>query len=243
MIRRIKEEERRQLQRLINPQATNDAIAAYYAINHPYAQVSIYAAFANSEIPTGFMCLARTGMDLFRPLLVPFVGSQATFSDLLNHIIKIDFPFLFHLPAHQLDWMSGLQAEVLRSTQTYRLESGMFRPVLNVLVVENESPGGLPRFEILRDGRVMAAAGINWQGEHYADIYLDVPASGGTLAHKISVVSAVCKYLLSVRRFPLFRLEPEETILKHALQELGFSETGDRSLLGQAIRPASAKVQ
>ena len=56
---------------LLDDRSTADALAAYYALYHPAdrTELFVYPADSSAGLPRGFLVRARTGMDLFRPLV------------------------------------------------------------------------------------------------------------------------------------------------------------------------------
>ena len=60
------------LRRAIRPllsERAEDAVADYYAFYHPDDKTNLVVYPENAERPTGYLAFARTGMDLFRPLV------------------------------------------------------------------------------------------------------------------------------------------------------------------------------
>ncbi|MCJ7514103.1 MAG: hypothetical protein MUO23_14210 [Anaerolineales bacterium] len=235
-VRRLSPEDRNQLAGLLDPRSVADALPAYYALTHPADRVSLYAYYHTPLVPSGFIVLARTGFDLFRPLAVPFVATASGLSSLLAAAIEPARPVILTLPVEQREWVHTVadlgSAVVL---DLLRVDARSYSPVLNVLVVEATAPGGMPRYEIRSGGVTHAAAGLNWIGELYAEVYLEVSPEAAGRPYGKSVLSAITGRLLAEGKVALLRLE-EPNLAGHVdAYEIGFRRTGERSLVGQAV--------
>ena len=158
-VKLIDAQERDQLAPLLNRQSANDALAAYLALIHPKEKVKLYVSFDGGGKPNGFLAIAQTGMDLFRPLAVPFVASSKNLHDLFDNALIPGQPVLLNLPLEQRDWLDEkLVLTETKITELLRLDPAGFKPIVNVLVVKVDMPNGLPRFEIrTRSGSAAAA--------------------------------------------------------------------------------------
>ncbi|MFP3853661.1 MAG: hypothetical protein ACLFWD_05125 [Anaerolineales bacterium] len=231
-VRTIPLSDRQQLAAILDRRSAADALAGYYALEHPEERVRLYGYASSQGDPLGFLAVARTGLDLFRPLLVPFVGRKEILNRLLRDAIRPGQPFLLHLPFEQIHWIDGeVQVDSRRDSELLRLEPSAFEPILNVLVVEAKSPGGEIRYEIRTAQGINAAAGVNWMGERFAEIYLDAeePARGRKLTQ--SVLSALVARLLGERRIPLYRVKTHRIAVKTEAFHVGFRPTGVKTSL------------
>ena len=102
-VRLIDANEREQLAPLLNKQSASDALAAYCALLHPMEKVKLYVSYDGGARPNSFLAMAQTGMDLFRPLAVPFVASPKNLRDLLDAALSPGQPVLLSLPLEQRD--------------------------------------------------------------------------------------------------------------------------------------------
>jgi hypothetical protein len=233
----IKAEEREQLAPLLNIKSAGDAAAAYYALSHPAERVQIYVSYSASGSPIGFLTLARTGLDLFRPLAVPFVASAAILHDLIQEAIAPNEQVILLLPLDQREWIEAhLALSDIRIGELFRLDWATFKPIINILVMEVHNPDGLPRYEVHSRTGAYAAAGVNWIGNPYAEIYLEAneEAQGRDLA--ISVLAAMSGRLLEMGRTPLFRLDNTLILSPESLGQVGYRSTGTRTLIAYATR-------
>ncbi len=235
-VRRIAPEDRNQLAGLLDPRSVADALPAYYALSHPADRVALFAYYHSPNVPSGFVVLARTGFDLFRPLAVPFVATPMGLAALLGAALEPARPVILTLPIEQREWVQDVadlgNALVL---DLLRVDSRSYAPILNVLVVEATAPGGLPRYEIRSGGVTHAAGGLNWIGDLYAEVYLEVSPEATGKPYGKSVLSAITGRLLAEGKVALLRLE-ESNVAGHVdAYEIGFRRTGERSIVGQAM--------
>ena len=236
-VRRIPPSQRHILSGLLDPRSVSDALAAYYGLLHPVERVALFGFFPGNHVPSGFLALARTGMDLFRPLAVPFVGTVHAMTALLRVALEPSRPVLLHVPLEQRSWVE----EVAELTDTkpidlLRLDTARYRPVINVLVVETAAPGGWPRFEIRSGEDAVAAAGVNWIGTSYAEIYLEVAEVAMGRGFGRSVLSALASRLVADGKVPIYPVTEDDWPTVMEAEELGFRRTGDRRWMAQALR-------
>jgi hypothetical protein len=227
--------DRKQLAPLLDLQSAADAMAAYYALEHPAERVRLFGCNSPTGDPFGFMAVAQTGLDLFRPLAIPFVARRQVLLRLLRDAFRPRQPFLLHLPSDQLAWLEG-QVDIgsVQRAETLRLEPSAYEPVLNVLVVEAAGPTDRLRYEIRTAEGTRAAAGVNWAGQRFAEVYLDADdrARGRRLTE--SVLSALVGRLLGERRIALYRVETERLAAKTEAFHVGFRPTGIHTALAEA---------
>lgn len=219
--------DRQQLASVLDRRSAADAMAAYYALIHPEDRVRLFGYTSNQGGPLGFLAVARTGLDLFRPLLVPFVARKDILIRLLRDAMRPGQPFLLHVPIEQVHWIDGeVEIHSRHDVELLRLEPSAFEPILNVLVVEAEAPAGEIRYEIRTAAGTKAAAGVNWIGERFAEIYLqaDDNARGRKLPQ--SVLSALVARLMGERKIPLYRVRTERIAVKTEAFQVGFRPTG-----------------
>ena len=220
-------DERQRLSALLDEQSAGDAAAEYYALHHPREKTRLYTVASNQGQPKGFMAVARTGLDLFRPLLVPFVGQSEALHALLAQVVPEIGAGILRIPAHQFPWLDDIVAvdEVTRF-EILRLAADQFEPTLNVLVVESPTPDGTPRYEVRTADGEFAAAGINWMGGRFAEVYLQASAGARRRRLTRSVMSAMLGRLLGQRRHPLHLVRDADPAARTAAFQLGFRPTG-----------------
>jgi hypothetical protein len=222
------------IKRLINPRVASDAQAAYYALEHPRERVSLYGFFPQQAVLSGFIAIAQTGFDLFRPLIVPFTGTDDSLIQLLNQAVPQNRPHLLYLPIEQESVLDDrFSLKTLRLSSLLRLDSRGFEPILNILVVEDENSEGWPRFEVRANAGGFAAAGLNWKSKYAAEMYIESDEEGRRRGFTKSVLSALIDRLLSEKLLVLFRVTDDDYGSFEDAFDLGFVPTGVRSILAE----------
>jgi hypothetical protein len=240
-VRPIAPENRSQLAGLLDRRSAADATAAYYALHHPAPKVKLYGYYPNNSKPSGFLAVANTGLDLFRPVAVPFAAQPFTLIALMQEGLGPGRPAVVHLPAEQMPWIEGvLEIEEPHTFELMRLSPQEFEPLINVLVVEALTPSGWPRYEIRSRDTVVAAAGLNWMGDYYAEVYLEVQPQARERRLGESVLAAIVSRLLSERRLPVYLVEAEDNEALLEASALGFRPTGIRTVIGNAMLATEA---
>jgi ribosomal protein S18 acetylase RimI-like enzyme len=235
--------ERERLRTLLDEQSPRDALACYYTLYHPAARTSLYVVAEPPARPEAFLVRARTGQDLFRPLITLRAPGMALASLLLQAALAPGESGYITLPAP----LGSLVASALviheRSTlQIYLLEARLFQPVVNIFVTRSKSPDGLPRYEVRQSGRLLAAAGLNWRSRRFAEIFVHTDPETRDRGYGRSVVSGLCAELLSEGLTPLYHVEPDNEASLRLAQGLGFRDSGEREFACVASRPAPAQA-
>ncbi len=210
-------------------------MAGYYALHHPADRVTLYTYHPTHAGVTGFLAVARTGLDLFRPLAVPFVASPRGLAALLRAALKPNQPAVLQLPLEQRAWAEEVvDLSDVQVAEVLRLDLREFEPIINVLVVETRSPGGWPRYEIRSGEAVYVAAGLNWKGPTFAEVYLDVDPSVRGRGFGKSVLAAIAGRLLGESLIALYRVAEDDLTGRAEAESLGFRPTGLKVLSAQA---------
>lgn len=235
-VRELTSEERNSIKRLINPKVASDAQAAYYALDHPRERVSLHGYFPQEGILNGFIAIAQTGFDLFRPLIVPFTGTDEALVQLLRSAVPFNRPHLVYLPIEQESLLdSHFEVDKLQLSSVLRLDPRGFEPILNILVREDRNTEGWPRFEIKARGGGFAAAGSNWMSKYAAEMYIESDEEGRRRGFTKSVLSALIDRLMAEKLLVLFRVVDDDYGSFEDAFDLGFVPTGVRSLLAQVV--------
>ncbi len=212
-VRLVSSAERTQLGRLLDDRSAADAMAAYYALHHPAERVSVYATYASNGVPNSFLTVARTGLDLFRPLVIPFVVQPSGMDALLRAALLPGRPVLLHAPLEQRAWVEATaELSNVRVFELFRLDLRAFEPIVNVLVVETHTPAGWPRYEIRSGETVHVAAGLNWKGPSFAEVYLVVNPEVHGRAFGRSALAAIAGRLLSESIVALYRIPHDDPL-------------------------------
>jgi hypothetical protein len=233
----IDAEDRALLEPLLNQRAASDAIVTYYALKHPARKIKLYSALGSGGKPSSFLVMAQTGMDLFRPLALPFVASSEVLNQLMDIAIAPDRPFILQIPLEQKDWLdSSFELSDVRTAELLRLDPGVFEPIINVLALEVDTPGEFSRFEIRSASGAFAAAGVNWIGDEYAEVYLDFDKEAIERKFAVSVLSSMSNKLLEQKHIPLFMREDSSAVAYQTLENVGFRSTGHRLITADGIK-------
>lgn len=229
---------RQAIRPLLNEQNPADGHAAYYAFHHPDNRTQLLTYPAGASTATGYICLSRTGIDLFRPLatlrLPPHDPAGA--SDLLYTALIPGRSLFIHTPQEYYPVINAcFDIQTIQTLALYRLNSQHFEPIINILVNRSDSPDNLPRF-IIRDpnGQIGASAGVNWLSPHFAEINVNTQPQHRQRGWGRSVVSALVHYLLDSGRIPLYTTNEQNEPSIHLAQSLGFTDTGHRQLFLEA---------
>lgn len=243
-IRELDPAEIESLRVLPDSRAAGDALVLHYTFDHPVQRVRTFAMM-DGGVPIGFLTVARTGMDLFRPLVLPFVRKRFSMSALIGHALAPSQPFILHTPLDQLDWVNDLvMLENIQEHELLRLDPSAFEPVLNILVVEDDASARMPRYEIRTASGLHAAAGVSWKGERFAEVYLEADQGASERRMTRSVLSAAVGRVLGESRIPIFRVKNDDLSMRTEAFHIGFRPTGVRTGTADALRrPPEAQVR
>jgi hypothetical protein len=241
-VRSLAPTERGLLAPLLDQQSASDASAAYYALRHPAERLQLLADFSGPDTVRGFLAVARTGLDLFRPVAIPFAAHPSALNNLLRAGLKPGQPVLLFLPVEQQPWVEGIvELSESKIMSLLRLDPGVFEPVLNVLVTSTQSPEGLPRFEVRTPSGLHAASGLNWRGDRFAEVYVESDAEGRSRGFARSALAAMVGQLLSERLLALYRVDELDSQAAADAHRAGFRRTGERTLVAQAMLAMPAR--
>jgi ribosomal protein S18 acetylase RimI-like enzyme len=238
-------EARRAIRPLLDQTTAADATAVYYAFYHPESRVQLIPYPAGADQALGYLALARTGIDLFRPLLtlrLPAEPEQA--AEMVYENLPPGTSLFIQAPI-SYGPLLGAFFDVHREQQLllFRLDPDRFEPQVNVLVTRDDTPDGLPRF-IIRPtagghrGDVAASATVNWQSPQFADIavYTDPQQRGRGWGR--TVVTALAHHLLQTGHTPLYHVEPSNEASIQLARRVGFVNTlSDNVWLEATLRP------
>jgi ribosomal protein S18 acetylase RimI-like enzyme len=224
---------------MLDDRSTADALAAYYALYHPAdrSELFIHPNDLSAGPPQGFLVRARTGMDLFRPLVTGRLHDDQTARVLFERGLLAGRPVYLTLPEAEARWANKyLQVTDPELHRIYRYAPAKYEPEINVLVVTTTGLDGLPHCEIRTSDRAGAVAGINWQSPRFAEVYVYTdPAVRGRGWGK-SVVRALVGLILKSGRLPLYVVAETNEYSIRLAEAVGFEDTGQREFVGQAAR-------
>jgi RimJ/RimL family protein N-acetyltransferase len=228
---------------LLDERSTADALAAYYALHHPADRTELFVqpGEPSGGPPRGFLVRARTGMDLFRPLVTGRLRDDETARALFERGLIPGRPVYLTLPEAEARWANKyLQVTDAELHCIFRYAPEKYQSEINVLVVTSTGPDGLAHCEIRASDRAGAVAGINWQSPRYAEVYVYTePAVRGRGWGK-SVVKVLVGLILKSGRLPLYVVAESNEYSIRLAEAVGFIDTGQREFVGQAVKAAHA---
>ena len=200
-------------------------MTAYYALWHDARRVKLTLHRGPAGTTDGFVAVCQTGRDLFVPLVV-LRALPDDVGGLLQTALIAGRPYTLVTSPDLQDAVEA--ALVLSSRQrnaVCELEPEGYRPVINVMV---QSGKGAFRHEIRVQEQVVAAAGVNWQTDRFADMYVytdpDVRGRGWGKA-----VGAACvQDILGERLLPLYTAAEDNVPSLRLAESLGFRDRGVR---------------
>lgn len=233
---------RRSIRTLLNEREPEDALAAYYAFYHDDARTQLVVQHNEANRVTGYVAISGTGMDLFRPLVtlrLPASGIEEG-RQLIGKALPEGTGAIMYAPAGYAPLLNALFD--FETDELYRLlvlDPNRFEPIINVLVMQAESPDGLPRFVIRSQqdpGQVIAAAGVNWQTRYFAEISVRTAPGQRRQGLGRSVVAAMVHHLLQQGRTPLYVTGEQNQASLELAESVGFRDTGRRTIFSPAVR-------
>lgn len=231
-------EERHVIQSLVRQDDPSDALASYYGLYAPTQTRAIFTVRDEAGAPEGFLVRARTGLDLFRPVVALRARSEAAVALLVEAGVPAARPVILAIPASLGPWVyRHLQTSDAEVHRVYALERSRHVALINVLATTSRDPSGSPRCEIRTGDHLGAVAGVNWQTPRYAEIYVYTdPVVRGRGWGK-SVVSTVAGLVLDGGRTPLYVVAESNDYSIRLAEAVGFHDTGAREILAEAVRP------
>ncbi|MGD8398063.1 MAG: GNAT family N-acetyltransferase [Anaerolineae bacterium] len=234
-------DKRRAVRRLLSPDNTADALASYYALWHDPRRTQLTLHHGEGGQVDGFLVVAQTGADLFRPLVTLRAPDEAAVVEMLHSVLGPSRPYQVIVPVTLAAAVrTAMSITRSRLTYVYRLDPAQFEPVINVLVRRIESPedpsgtSGARRFEIESQGQVMAMSGTNWRSPNFAEVFVYVHPRARGRGWGKSVVSACTTALLEDGLRPLYMAEEGNPASQHIAEALGYVDTGLRDFVAEA---------
>ena len=201
-------------------------MAAYYALHYDERRVQLTLHTLPGDKVDGFAAVCQTGYDLFVPLVVLRAPADVV-DELILQALLPGRPYTVIAP---IAARSGIERTMVLDQQQvnriYRFESPITRPAINVLVQPGEGPF---RFEIRdSEGQVASAAGINWQTERLAEMYVYTERDYRGRGWATAVGEACVRALLEKGIVPIYVAAQTNRASRHVALALGFRETGDQ---------------
>lgn len=228
---------RRAIRHLLDSQKSADARATYYAFHHPDKRTSLITHLPNTARATGYICLSRTGLDLFRPLMTMRLptGDMLATLDLIYSALPVGASVLMSASMHDMPMIRAtFDIERESVTHVLALDRGRYEPIINVLVTSEGERNGLPRMVIRRDGETVASANVNWRSEKFAEINVTTSPKHRRQGWGRSVVAGLCGRLLESGVRPIYVVSAENRASIKLAESVGFIDTGARSVFLEA---------
>jgi RimJ/RimL family protein N-acetyltransferase len=227
-------ERRRAVRPLLSSSDPADALASYYGLWHDPRRTQLTLHYDAEKRVDGFVAVAQTGLDLFRPLVTLHALSQETGESLLRSALQPNRPYHVIVPVTLAPAVrQAMDISRASVTRVFRLDPGRFQPLINVLVQRVDTARGVLRFQIESQGQVMAMAGTNWRSPSFAEVFVYVHPRGRGRGWGKSVVSACTAALLDQRVRPLYTVGEDNQASIRIAESLGYVDTGLRQLVGE----------
>ncbi|HUS93877.1 MAG TPA: GNAT family N-acetyltransferase [Patescibacteria group bacterium] len=244
--------ERRAIRQLLNEYSPADAQAVYYAFHHPDEKTTLVPIQDDEKIVSGYVCLSRTGIDLFRPLITLRLPLRSGGVDLdLSagaELIRLAIPpgmgAIISAPAHYLPLLGGLfDINSIQHMDLFVLDKNLYQPIINVLVSKTDSYNGLPRYVIRQSsdgqhssrGEIVASAGLNWRSDRFAEMYVHTKSSYRRKGMGRSVVAALVQSVLEQGQIPLYVVGEDNAPSKQLAESIGFVKSDVNEILIEGV--------
>ena len=212
---------------LLVPTDPGDAMAAYYALVHDARRTRLTLHRTPAGRVDGFVAVCQTGRDLFVPLVV-VRAEESHVGDLLRRALLPGRPYtVVTAPALREAIASVMMVERQQTNWVYALDPAAYRPVINVMVQPGQSAF---RYEIRAREQIVAAAGVNWQTDRVADVYVYVESGFRDRGWGRAVGEACVKDLLAARLLPRYTVPEDNRASRRLAEALGFRASQAREL-------------
>ena len=223
------QDQRRAIRSLIVPRDPGDARTAYYALQHDARRTTLTLHRTGTGHVNGFLGTCITGSNPFQPLVVLRAFGPGTLEALIHKALTPGRSYLFSVPMYigaDLEGMLTLSEAV--TWRILRTDASRFQPLINVLVTQERSPEGRPRWQIRTQERIIAAAGVNWQSRRWAEVYVAAESAACTRRWDESVLSAATAALLAEGVTPLYLVAQGDSRAQRVAEALGYHDSGAR---------------
>ena len=219
---------RQRVRPLLDLSSPAEAAFAYYALYHDPRRTQLYAHPEGAHVE-GFVAICQTGRDLFRSVVALYAPTPTTARELLR-ALALGRPYTVVAPPYlgaAID--SGMDLnERVATPHVYELDPRRFEPLINVLVVTERGPGGLPRFLIRSGGETVAQAGVNWASPHFAELAVQTAPAARRRGWGRAVLAACSNWAVQSSRRALYVVEPQNAPSIALAESVGYVRTGAR---------------
>jgi len=231
------ESQRLKIRPLLHFSAPSDALAIYYAFYHDPRRTLIHIhENEDSGRADGFVAVCQTGQRLFQPTVVLRTPNAEAAVDLLRRALAPGRPYYLITTPDLRDAVAEVvDIEQPETNHVYRLELFRLRSSINVLVVTEKGPGGLPRFVIRSREEVAAESGVSWSSPHFAELYVrTIPAAQGR-GWGQTVLAASTTWAVRSGRQPLYIVNESNDPSLALAKTVGYVDTGVREFAGDCV--------
>jgi RimJ/RimL family protein N-acetyltransferase len=209
-------------------------MTAYYALWHDARRVQLTLHRGPAGGTDGFVAVCQTGRDLFVPLVV-LRALPVDVDGILRTALVPGRPYtVVTSPALQGAVEATLTLSSRQGNAVYELEPESYRPVINVMV---EPGSGAFRHEIRVQDHVVAASGVNWQTDRFADMYVYTDPEVRGRGWGKAAGAACVQDILSARLLPLYTVGEANVPSQRLAESLGFRDRGAREFECQGYLP------
>ncbi len=233
-------QKRKLIRPLLAPADPSDAMTAYYALWHDERRVELSVHRGPAGNVDGFVAVCQTGRDLFVPLVVLRAPPDAA-GELLASALRPGRDYLVvTLPSLRSAVKDVMSLTNVQTNAIYELDPDAYRPTVNVMVQPGTSPF---RREIRVQDRVVAAAGVNWHTDRFADVYVYTDPAVQGRGWGRAVGSACVGAVLLARLLPLYTVSESHSASQRLAASLGFTDSGAREVecQGRLRQPTKAR--
>ena len=227
---------RRRIRPLLAIDDPADAQAVYYALYHTPRRTQVVVHEDNAGLVDGFVAVCQTGQRLFRPTVLFRASGRQAVRELLSRALVLGRPYYVTSPMD----LRGAVSEAVRIerpeiVRLYRLDRARFRPDINVMVVEEPSADGAPRFVIRSRGEIAAEAGVNWISPVFADVFVYTAPVARRRGWGKAVLSACSSWVVRSARGPLYVVNEANEESVALATSVGYVDTGHRESAGEGV--------
>lgn len=221
-------EKRQQIRPIFARHRAEDARDAYYALWHPPEKTTLVVPEEGAA--NGYVCLARTGIDLFRPLVTMRLPTDEIEKvKLIYRAIPVGMPIVLSVQPAEVALVRALFAiESEEEVAVLQLSADLYQPLINIFVSYELTPNQTPSYVVRKEDGVATSATINWQSAEFAEISVYTHPHYRSRGLGRSVVSALAGDLLARRLTPLYSVSADNSPSLQLAQQVGFVDTGKR---------------
>lgn len=235
---------RAQARHLLRLDEPADALYAYYALYYDPRRTRLYIHTDAGGRADGFVAVCQTGQRLFQPTVLLRTPDARAAVVLLRQALLPGRPYYLITTPDLQDAVAEV-AEIENATinRVYKLDLFRFQPTINVLVVTEAGPGGLPRFVVRAQDAVVAEAGFNWASAHFAEVFVRTAPSVQERGWGKAVLTACTMWTIRSAIQPLYVTDRTNEASIALAESAGYVDTGAREYACDIVRRLPAATQ